>query len=125
MSHMNSLYMRCCSDKSGTNHQSLCKLREITMKEKQRKIRKSVRTEEGVCMYMFSCFHDQTHTRIYLRYDSPSLSHSCASDILTSNCFHSGSYRCRVQFTKRDEYFIGFCSSSPPNAIQSLAFQSL
>jgi len=24
MSHMNSLYMRCCSDKSGTNHQSLC-----------------------------------------------------------------------------------------------------
>jgi hypothetical protein len=67
MFHMNSLYMHCCSDKSGTNLIKVyAKLREITLNEKQRKIRMSVRMGEG-------------------------------------------SYRCRVQFTKRDEYFIGFC----------------
>ena len=48
MFHMNSLYMHCCSDTSGTNLIKVyAKLREITLKEKQRKIRMSVRTGEG------------------------------------------------------------------------------
>jgi hypothetical protein len=52
MFHMNSLYMHCCSDKSGTNLIKVyAKLREITLKEKQRKIRMSVRTEEG-CVHV-------------------------------------------------------------------------